>query len=323
MRDRRVGGAAPRSQPVTPGGGALSPADAPVASPSEPPIAMVNGQPISQRRVMDVLLSSHGVGILEQLIGLETAREAAGKRGLRVSEQDVEAEYDLALRRLLDPTTRDIKGPFDREAAERVLGDVLADRNISRREYRVIVERNAYLRKLVLSDQRFSEEQLEAEYKNTFGERIVVRQIQLATLGEVNRVREALSQGQDFGTLAAAHSANRATAERMGLMEPFSANDERLPEAFRKAAFALEPGEVSDAVRIGEWFHLIRLEERVAPEHRPMDEVREELEQRLRDRLTDPAMFALYEKLFEAATIEVYDPVLREAFLGKHPGRTR
>ncbi len=85
----------------------------------------------------------------------------------------------------------------------------------------------------------------------------------------------------------------------------------------------MKTGEVSSSVRIGEWYHLIKVERVLEPEDRVFAQVRGELEQSLYDRVADAGMFGLFEKLFEQATIRIDDPTLRAAFDKKHPGRGR
>ncbi len=290
---------------------------------TEPVIATVNGRPITRQRVIGLLLESRGVGILEQLIGLETAIRAATRRGLIVTQSDLDREHDRALRNLSDPLSSVTPTLSDREATERLLDQVLAQRNMSRSEFDIITRRNAYLRKLVEAELSITEAQLRREYGRLYGERVQVRHMQLATLPEVTRVRERLADGEDFAELASRYSANTASAQTGGLLEPFSAGDDNLPAAFRQAAFALEPGEVSSTVRVGEWYNLLTLEKRLGAEARDFAGVRNDLERSLRDRLTQPAMFTLFEKLFRDATIEVHDPDLDRAFRRKHPDRVR
>lgn len=287
----------------------------------EPVIATVNGQPITRQRVIGLLLESRGVGILEQLIGLETAIRAASRRGLVVTQSDLDREHDRALRNLSDPLSSVTPSLSDREEAERLLDQVLAQRNMSRSEFDIITRRNAYLRKLAESELLITEAQLRREYERIYGERVQVRHIQLATLPEVTRIRERLAKGEDFAELAARYSANTSSAQAGGLLDPFSAGDENLPAALRQTAFALEPGEVSSTVRVGEWYHLLTLENRLPAEARDFAAVRDDLERSLRDRLTQSAMFTLFEKLFRDATIEIHDPDLDSAFRRKHPDR--
>jgi foldase protein PrsA len=263
------------------------------------------------------------VGILEQLIGLEAATRAATERGVIITQADLDREHERALRDMSDSLSAITADRSDREAAERLLDEVLAERGMSRDEFDIITRRNAYLRKLVESEQNITEAQLRGEYDRVYGAQVRVRHVQLATLGEAARVKERLAAGEAFADLATRYSANTTTAQRGGLLDPFSMEDERVPSALRQAAFALEPGGVSSAVRVGDWYHVLLLEERLPAQAVDFTTVRDELEDSLRDRLAQPAMFALFEKLFGEATIEIYDAGLARAFRRKHPDRTQ
>jgi parvulin-like peptidyl-prolyl isomerase len=52
------------------------------------------------------------------------------------------------------------------------------------------------------------------------------------------------------------------------------------------AAFALEPGKVSEPVRAGGGFHLLRVDQRIGAGHKPLDEVQDEI----RDTLYNQAL---------------------------------
>lgn len=293
------------------------------AETNEPSIATVNGRPVARRRVLDLLLKARGVEVLEQLIGLEAVSMAAADEGLTITQVDVDREYEQALRNLADPLSSVTPEPFDRKAAERLLETILSQRSMSREEFDIITRRNTYLRKIVESQQLLTEGQLRREFGRLYDERVQVRHIQLGTLAEVARVKERLAAGEDFAELAGRYSANTASAKSEGLLDPFSAGDEEVPALFREAAFSLKPGEVSDAVRIGEWYHLIKVEQILPAEQREFEQVRAELEQSVRRRVAAPAMYELFEKLFREATIEIHDPVLAEAFNRKHEDRDR
>ncbi|UCC32413.1 MAG: peptidylprolyl isomerase [Phycisphaerales bacterium] len=289
----------------------------------EPTIATVNGRPVARRRVLDLLLKARGVEVLEQLIGLEAAATAAANAGLTVTQADVDREYEQALRNLADPLSSVTPKPFDRKAAERLLKTVLSQRNVSREEFDIITQRNAYLRKIVGSQQVLTEQQLRREFDRLYGKRVQVRHIQLGTLAEVARVKERLTAGEDFAELAGRYSANTASARSEGLLDPFSAGDEEVPALLREAAFSLEPGQVSDAVRIGEWYHLVKVERLLPAVEKEFEQVRAELERSARRRMAAPAMYELFESLFREATIEIHDPALAEAFHRKHEDRAR
>ncbi|MHC5108546.1 MAG: peptidylprolyl isomerase [Planctomycetota bacterium] len=283
-------------------------------------IATVNGRPILRSRVINLLLRSGGPGVLEQLVVLSEAEHAAADRGLQISRKDVQAEYDSALRMLTDPLANVTTGRIDREAAERSLRAVLAERNISQEEFMLGMRRRAYLRKLVEADMAFTESDLREEMSRRYGERVAVRHIQLASPRNLRRIQGMLAGGTDFGTLASLHSANLVSAPSGGLLEPFSKDDSEISSKFREAAFGLSAGEVSPPVEVGEWYHLIKLERRIPAESVKFNAVRDELEKSLRERRREPAMQAMYEKLFRAAVIEIYDPVLKDTFDRVHKG---
>ncbi len=288
-----------------------------------PPIATIAGRPVPRERVVDLLLRAHGPGLLEQLIVLDAATGMAAEKGLTVNQADVDKEYDLALRRLVDPLWEMTPTPFDREAAEPLLDSVLSQRNISREEFLLGMRRNAYLRRIVESEQVLTEEQLRAEYERCYGARVRIRHIQLATAGAAARVQERLTAGEAFEGLARTFSVNLASGVSGGLLDPFAETDHRVPAALREAAFSLRPGEAFKTVQIGKWFHIIKVEEVLPAEEQEFSAVRGELERSLGERLSEPAIRELYERLFRQTPVEIHDTILRDAFERKHPERAR
>jgi parvulin-like peptidyl-prolyl isomerase len=278
------------------------------------PIATVGGQVISRERVVDLLLRGHGPGILEQLIVLEAAEQEADRLGIRITTADVDREYEQTLKQLLDPLADVSQGMLDREEAERVLDAVLAERNISRAEYRLGIRRQTLLRAIVTAELEATDEQLKRAYDQHYGPQVQVRHIQVATPAQVAEVQSALRQGEDFAELARTHSAHLASASQGGLLEPFTHTDQRVPAALRELAFQLEPDEVSNPLRLGRWYHLVRLERRLAAESPPLDRVREQLAQRVRDALAPAAMQDRYRQLLRESEVRIFDPALREAF---------
>ncbi|UCE62359.1 MAG: peptidylprolyl isomerase [Phycisphaerales bacterium] len=295
--------------------------DAQAAAGDTVTIASVEGRVITRRRVMDLLLSAHGVNLVEQLIALEAARALAGEKGLSISQSDIDREYNRAMVRLADPLSTISTTPLDRGAARNMLDAILAERNMSHDEFLIVIQRNAYLRAIVESEQVLTEDQLRREYRRLYGQRVRVRHIQLPTPAEAERIRERLAAGEDFGTLASLYSANETSAHVEGLLEAFSRDDETVPQLFRKMAFSLNPGEVSDVLRVGPWYHLLQTVERIGPDDRDFASVRRELERNVRERMGAPVMEALFKELLQRADVRIFDPMLREAFEAKYPDR--
>jgi len=284
-------------------------------------IATVNGRRVDRKVLVDLLMRSRGAAVLEQLVAYDAIESLAADRGLTITDADVAFERRLAVERIWNPLAPFTTAPLNDKSAEHLLNEVLQQKNISPAEFTVVLRRNAYLRKIVASEQKFSEAEYEAEFERAYGARVRVRHIQLATTAEVARVQERLEAGESFESVARTYSANQASAQNGGLLEPFSMAEDQLPPVFRQAAFALEPGTVSGAVRVGNWYHLIRLEQRIPAERPVMALVGDKLTKRLRHRLSEGSMYALYEKTLREATIKIYDPVLREAYQARNKTR--
>ena len=286
-----------------------------------PPIARVNDAPISRKRVADILINAFGADTLELLIRLELARKRAHADGITVSPADVRAEYDRALREIASPVVPRNETQLDHNNAERVLATMLDRNHLSRTQFMIRIEQNAYLRKLAKREVVVDDRLLAAEYERAYGERVRIRHMQLNTLSEVAEVRARLAEGADFDLLVAKYSRNNATATAGGLLPAFSRDDD-VPPLLRDAAFALREGRISNPIHEEGAYHLIKLEQRFEASSVPIDEVRDELRVRLRRRLIDERMRQIAADLFDDARIEIGDAALRRRFQQKYPQTT-
>ncbi len=304
----------------TPGGGAamvlvVATLVAPPRVRADEPVATVNGRPITKKRFYRALSDAYGVEILQQLIVLELARDEAARRGLKVSRAEIEAEFDRAVDRIAREAG--LSGAEATHANKlKTLRTVLAQRCISMAEFRLSMERNAYLRKIVSQDVRITEATLREEFARTYGERVHVRHIQIAASDRkrLNDVLTALASGMPFEQVARRYSQNPQTAPRGGELEPFAFSDERIDPALREAAFTLRPGEISPPIRTGQYFHILKLIERIAPTGVHFEDVRDEIEQRVRERAIGKRMEQLAVELFNKARIRILDRSLERRY---------
>lgn len=275
-------------------------------------VAMVNGTPISKWELQQVLKDAHGLQVMQQLIVLELARQESKRLGLKVSEGEVDREFERAMKKIAGETREDGKKLTESEQRQ-ALEFMLQQKCISMPEFRIGMCRNAHLRKIV--EQRFevTEATLREEFARTHGERVEVRHIQVDDTRSLSEALNLLSEGIDFAEVARRVSKNAATGARGGLLEPFSfnASPEEVASQIREQAFAMKPGDVSPPVRVGRWWHILKLERRIPPENVDFESVRPDVERSLRERVIPEMMNELLMRLYERANIRVLDSDLR------------
>lgn len=113
-------------------------------------------------------------------------------------------------------------------------------------------------------------------------------------------------QGADFAELAKRRSED-ATAARGGDLGYFARG--RMVAPFADAAFALQPGELSDIVTTPYGLHILRVEDRRPAQLAPEDEAREQILAYLRQQKGQQARDQEIERLRSSAEIEILVPL--------------
>ena len=154
---------------------------------------------------------------------------------------------------------------LDPREAQRLLDDFLAAKNVSRSEWDSRMEQKAYLRKIAeaeVAKTTITDDMLRNEYEQDYGEKVQIRHIQVGSLAAAARVRALLAANKDFELVARQMSENQLTSAQGGLARPFTRNDPGVTPLLREAAFKLKTGEISEAIRDGNVYHIIRVERR-------------------------------------------------------------
>ena len=278
-------------------------------------VALVNGHPVAREELIRVLMESHGVEMLQQLIILQVVKQEGRNRKIRVTSEEIDAEFKSSLDRIAEQA-----GMSPTEATEKnkrdALQQVLDERGISMAEFMIGMERNAYLRKLVENDIQITEETLREQFARMYGERVVVRHIQIPQNDSrmLNHALELLARGSEFSDVAREFSVNSETAARGGEMEPFAFTDENIPATLREAAFSLKEGGVSSPVLAGQFFHILKLIRRIPSTQARYEDKREEVARSIREKAIPQAMAKLAMDLFKQAKIRVLDEDLRKPY---------
>jgi len=120
-------------------------------------------------------------------------------------------------------------------------------------------------------------------------------------------ILERARAGEDFAALAREFSDDYATKQVGGDTGLFHRG--QMSPAFEAAAFALEPGEISDVVETSFGVHIIRLEERRAEELLALDDIRDQLREHVIDEQVEQAVRTEIDQLAAVADIKVLIPL--------------
>jgi peptidyl-prolyl cis-trans isomerase C len=119
---------------------------------------------------------------------------------------------------------------------------------------------------------------------------------------EMQAILEEAKGGADFAELAKKHS-QCPSAVRGGDLGYFARGD--MVKPFEEAAFALEPGQISDIVETEFGYHIIRLEDRKPGKQLELEEVSEGIKKELHDREMNIALRNWLKPLREKADIKI------------------
>jgi parvulin-like peptidyl-prolyl isomerase len=180
------------------------------------------------------------------------------------------------------------------------------------------MERQDLLRKIVAPRVVINDDLLQKQFAIEYGEKAEVRHIQIAAPRHWEQFRQRLEQGESFAALAESYSENKLSRPRGGLLPPFARTDPSVPEIFRRVAFELQPGQISNPIQFEGAHHVFRLERLIPADPRPFDEARESLQTSLLKRRTSEEMEALSRMLLRQCELRIHDPRLREQYRQRH-----
>lgn len=277
-------------------------------------IAIVNGSPISKQKLTDILIESHGLEVLQQLVLLDLAKQETKRRALKISPGDVDREYSDTVDRIAAQAGLNGAAATP-ENKQKALEAMLDNKRISMAEFRLSMERNAHLRRLIEVDLEITDATLKAEFSRVYGEKRVARHIQLSARDSdaINEALNLLKAGVDFAEVARRLSKHDDRAQG-GQMPPFAFDDQNIPAAMREAAFTMNPGDVSTPLIVDQNVQIMKLEQTIAPANVKFEDVRDEIARNIRERVINQEMQKRVSELFDKAKVSVLDKGLKERY---------
>lgn len=269
-------------------------------------VAEVDGKLIERRELAAACLRYAGEEVLEELVSRQLVREHCRRVGVTVTQQEVEAEM--------------------RKTAERhqvELSDLLSawesERGIDRELFADRVWQLLALRKLVGPQLNFTQADLQKAFEAEYGEAVQARMIAVRDPElAVQILQQAKAAPDDFARLAREHSEDVNSASSGGLVQPIRRY--RGEPEFEEAAFALQPGEISDVIHVAEYYFIIQCEQRLPPrESQPgqpyrLADVRAQLEEQVMEDKLPEHTAELFQRLKnETKVIAVFGDDQRQA----------
>ncbi|HEX5107564.1 MAG TPA: peptidyl-prolyl cis-trans isomerase [Vicinamibacterales bacterium] len=265
------------------------------------PLFQENGQFIGDRAYRQVLQSlnppltvSEFEGDMRRSIELDRLRTALTD-WMVVSDAELEREYKQRNEKIKLQVVALTAGAF-RDTITVTDADVSAYFDAHKADYRVGERRKIRYFLMDLEKARLkvtvTPTEIQRDYNDNLEryhtpEQIKASHILLKTEGKseaevrtrAEGILKQLKGGADFAALAKQVSEDEATKEKGGDLDYFT-RGKMVPE-FENAAFAMQPGQLSDLVKSQYGFHIIKLIDHKPEVTRPLDEVRAEITERL------------------------------------------
>jgi hypothetical protein len=284
----------------------------------------VEGDKITLRDIEPVLLEGYGLQVLLNYVQLDLVEHEAAMLHLAVTPQDVASERAITMENLRKATEQmDSSGQPTTEPdslspgqEEQLLDQLLQQQRVSRAEFALILQINAYLRKIAEPkvNANLTDAMIRDQFNVMYGERVIVHYIQCDSMSEIAEVKHDLASGKSFEDVARARSIDKLTAGAGGALPPFSLQDPNYPDEIKQVVFELKVGEVSDPVAYKQFFYLFKLVDKIPPAHAKFEDYRDAVKKELHDRAVQAAMKIMRDELATQAraSLRIFDPILAQ-----------
>lgn len=259
----------PRGTAAPPQAAQVSAPAAPAAPKTLTLMAMVNGEQITRQELAQACLERYGREVLETIINKHLIIQACTQKGIQVTPQELNDEVTrMATRFGLSP--------------ERWLTLLETERHISPEQYKHdIIWPTIALRRLAADRMAVTKEDLEKAWEAEYGPKVKVRIISQTNEAKAHEAREkALAKPDDFAQIAKQYSEDPTSASIGGLIPPVRKHVG--DPAIEKVVFAMKDNEISQVVKVGPQFFVIKCEKRV-----PSIEVKAEHQREITERLSE------------------------------------
>ncbi|MCC7388184.1 MAG: peptidylprolyl isomerase [Phycisphaerales bacterium] len=274
-----------------------------------PPPLSIDAREVTWDELTPRLAEAAGGLVVEEITLDRLLAQEMDRRGLQVSDADLESERDWLELTILEGT------PRVGSASDDLVYQVRQRRGLGPIRFESLLKRNAMLRALVRERVAVREEQVQLAWRVQHAERLRVRLIVTPTEREAQAAAGRALAGDPAGlelrfTELAQELSTDPSGARGGLIEPFSPEDPAYEQAIRTTAASLQPGQIGPVVAIRNGFALLYLDERLPADGVTLDQARADLTEQLRRRQERLLMDELASQLLAEARVRVLDESL-------------
>jgi parvulin-like peptidyl-prolyl isomerase len=268
-------------------------------------MAVVNGQDIKRDALGTACVERFGKDVLEGLVNKRLIMHYCRNRNIEVTDADVDAEVDHVAKRL-------------KIGRDQFLQLIERERGITAEQYkRDIVWPMLALRKCAADQLAISDAQLTEAYEAQYGPAVKCRLMIVGDRKLAEQLhRQLTDRPDDFARIAMQNSVDVNSASIGGLIQPIRHHlgDPNI----EREVFAMDDGKISSIIPVGEQFAILKCEGKLPARNVPIESVREELSEQLREGKLREVAAKLFKELQDAATVQNVwnDPQLRARMPG-------
>jgi parvulin-like peptidyl-prolyl isomerase len=267
------------------------PRSAPAGDPGAKLVAQVNGMQIAHDELAQECLRHYGKEVLESMINKFLIAEECKRRNIVITRGEVDAEIERMAQRFSLPVDQWLKM-------------LKQERGVKATVYaNDIIWPMLALRKLAGDRLRVTQDEVRQAFEVHYGPSVRCRLIACKDQATAEKVRAAaLAQPAEFGNLAKQHSED-SSASVKGLIPPIRRHGS-FPEVER-TAFALQDGEISPVIPVGEQF-VILMREALLPGAKGVDyaKVAPQMEEIVKEKKMRGVSAEIFQQLQQQAKVE-------------------
>ena len=260
---------------------------------------LIDGKQIGRKQVAEKAIERHGAKVLNGLIQFVLVEQAAKKAGINITEKDIDDKIASIAADAL-PLTKN--GEAD---VERWYATVAREHGLNREQYRKQIWSQVALTKMVESDVRIENDDIQKGYEANYGPRVRIRAIILNDMRTAQRVwaeaRKNLTE-KNFGDLCEQYCVDPNIRAIRGEVPPIQKHG-GIPE-LESEAFKLNKGELSDIVTVGQTFIIMYCLGQTQPDNIPLADVKDLIIKDVRQKKIDVLMAEQVEQIMESGTWE-------------------